>query len=152
MNRRRGCSALLCAMLIGVFFQGALLSQTALPPPSQESEKKPTRAVVQIPFDFFTFSEKMPPGRYSITRLASPLHLLFRNLDDPKFAFEVFTVPGATGIPARDNNAKLIFVERDKTNFLAGIVNENGEQRITTLFGKTRRDTDIRKEVPITFE
>ncbi len=115
-----------------------------------QSAKQSDTGVAKVPFEFMTFEKKMPAGEYEISSMG-PTHLYIRNTNDKNYAIELFTMPDKHELIAK-KDAALIFIERDGTHYLVGITNPDGRQRITGLYGRTPKDTDIRKEVPIVYE
>ncbi len=140
MKVRVGLAIGLVFLVVGVLARDA---------DSQKPAAKQLRGVADIPFDFFTLDSKMPAGRYSVTTVG-PTHLLVRNEKDPGIAAEVFTSPDP-GEPVDNKDAKLIFIEREGKTYLVAIINSDGQQRITGLYGETRKDGDVRKEVPLIY-
>lgn len=119
-------------------------------PGGQKDAGKQPRGFADVAYDFLTLDTKMPAGRYSVTTVG-PTHLFIRNENDHNVAAEVFTSldPG----PAVDNkDARLIFIEREGKTYLVGIHNADGRQRVTGLYGETRKQDDIRREVPLAYE
>lgn len=98
----------------------------------------------EIPFEFLTLDTRCPAGRYSVVTVG-PTHLLIRN-EKQRVAAEVFTIPDPS-FPVTDENPKLVFVERDGRNFLVGIDDSHGFQRVTGLYKITQKEGDVSKEI-----
>ncbi len=146
----RGSAVAIC--LIGL--ASVLLAAGQQKPPARAiqkaSAKAEMKATADIPFEFFTSDSKMPAGEYEI-RTVGPTHLLIRNRKDPKIVAEMFTSP-AEGAPVEKKDAKLIFVQRDQQHYLVGLVNTEGRQRVTAVYGASLKATDVRKEVVLTYK
>ncbi len=128
-----------------------LLAACALPLPVRGQSLAPvqaTTATAEIPFEFFTLDTKCPAGSYSVTTVG-PTHLLIHNQKE-RLATEVFTIPDP-GFPVEQNTSKLVFVERDGRNYLVGSVDSHGFQRMTGLYGISRKEGDVRKEVTLKY-
>ena len=129
----------------------ALLTAFALPAPARAQSGRATHnatATAEIPFEFLTLDTRCPAGHYSVVTVG-PTHLLIRN-EKQRVAAEVFTIPDPS-FPVTDKNPKLVFVERDGKNYLVGIHDSHGFQRVTGLYGITRKEGDVRKEIPLNF-
>lgn len=128
-----------------------LLMACALPAPVRGQAVRAihdTTATAEIPFEFLTLDTRCPAGSYSVSTV-SPTHLLIRN-ERQGVAAEVFTIPDPS-FPVTDKNPKLVFVERDGENYLVGIDDFHGFQRVTGLYGITRKEGDVRKEIPLNY-
>ncbi len=102
----------------------------------------------EVPFEFLTLDTRCPAGHYSVIPVG-PTHLLIRN-EKQRVAAEIFTIPDPS-FPVTDENSKLVFVERDGRNYLVGIHDSHGFQRVTGLYGITRKEGDVRKEIPLNY-
>ena len=100
----------------------------------------------EIPFEFLTLDTRCPAGSYSVVTVA-PTHLLIRN-EKQRVAAEVFTISDP-GFPVDEKSPKLVFVERDGKTYLVGINDSHGFQRVTGLYGITRKEGDVRKEISL---
>ncbi len=107
--------------------------------------KEPT---AEIPFEFLTLDTRCPAGHYSVVTVG-PTHLLIRN-EKQRVAAEVFTIPDPS-FPVTDESPKLVFVERDGRNYLVGIDDSHGFQRMTGLYGITRKNGDVSKEILLNY-
>jgi len=126
-----------------------LMMACALPAPVRAQAGRAiqgTSATAEIPFEFLTLDTRCPAGHYSVVTVG-PTHLLIRN-EKKRVAAEIFTIPDP-GFPVDDKSSKLVFVERDGKNYLVGIVDSHGFQRVTGLYGITRKEGDVRKEVTL---
>ncbi len=129
----------------------SLLAACALPAPVRGQSVRAiheTTATAEIPFEFLTLDTRCPAGHYSVVTVG-PTHLLIRN-EKKRVAAEIFTVPDPS-FPVTDKNPKLVFVERDGKNYLVGIDDLHGFQRVTGLYGITRKEGDVRKEIPLNY-
>lgn len=136
---------------IAIAMVAILLTACALPAPVRaQSERaiQDTRATAEIPFEFLTLDTRCPAGHYSVATVG-PTHLLIRN-EKERVAAEIFTIPDP-GFPVDDKSSKLVFVERDGKNYLVGIVDSHGFQRVTGLYGISRKEGDVRKEVTLKY-
>ncbi len=104
------------------------------------------KTTAEIPFEFLTLDTRCPAGSYSLVTVA-PTHLLIRN-EKQRVAAEVFTISDP-GFPVDDKSPKLVFVERDGKTYLVGVNDSHGFQRVTGLYGTTRKEGDVRKEISL---
>ncbi len=128
-----------------------LLAACALPAPIRGQSVKAmneTTATAEIPFEFLTLDTRCPAGHYSIVTVG-PTHLLIRN-EKQRVAAEIFTISD-TSFPVTDKNPKLVFVERDGKKYLVGVLDSHVFQRVTGLYGITRKDGDVRTEVTLRY-
>ena len=119
--------------------------------PQQKTPAKPEmKGIADIPFEFYTLDTRMPAGQYSV-RTVGPTHLLIRNRKDHGIAAEIYTSLDP-GDPVENKDAKLAFIEREGKNYLVGIINADGRQRITGLYGMSPKEGDIRKQIALVYK
>ncbi len=143
--------ALAAPSKIAIAIVVSLLAACALPAAVQGQSLtsiQNTRATADIPFEFLTLDTRCPAGHYSVVTVG-PTHLLIRN-EKQRVAAEIFTISDPS-FPVTDKNPKLVFVERDGKNYLVGIDDFHGFQRVTGLYGITRKEGDVRKEIPLNY-
>ncbi len=129
----------------------SLLAACALPAPVQGQSLtsiQNTRATADIPFEFLTLDSRCPAGSYSVVTVG-PTHLLIHN-EKERVSAELFTIADP-GFPVDDKSPKLVFIEREGRTYLVGIVDAQGFQRVTGLYGIARKEGDVRKEIPLNY-
>ncbi len=135
-----------CVVVLAMLVPALAQQPEVAPAPQVTAARQSPAGVAEIPFEFYTTLRFLPPGRYELSTVG-PTHLLLRNLDDAKVQAELFTLPDPTA--AGDMSPKLIFLVRGERNYLVGLRNADGPQRLSGLYGLKAAASDVRKEIPL---
>lgn len=150
MQKSPRFAAGLVLCLLAFVLAVAAQEKPAVTPPQKTPAKPEMKGIADIPFEFYTLDSRMPAGQYSV-RTVGPTHLLIRNRKDHRIAAEIYTSLDP-GDPVENKDAKLAFIEREGKNYLVGIANADGRQRITGLYGMSPKEGDIRKQIPLVYK
>ena len=105
-------------------------------------------ATAEVPFQVVALGTPYPAGTYSVSTIG-PTHLFIQ--DRMHKGTELFTVPDA-GFSIEGKAPRLVFVERQGKNYLLGMVTANGFERVSVLYGATRKKGDVLKEVALNYQ
>ena len=131
MNHSRALRYLCFAVTLIMFLPGLLTAQS-----------KPTRATIDVPFDFYISGVKLPAGQYTLDRIASAYGTL--RSKDGKVQQDLYFIQ--TAVPVADPPLKVMFALREGKYYFAGISSWYGTSQLNSF---TPSPSDKIKDVPM---
>ena len=106
------------------------------------AQSRPTRGIIDVPFDFYISGNKFPAGQYTLEAIA-PTYALLRSKDG-KSQQDLYFLQIA--IASKDTPAKVIFALRDGKYYFSQVWSWFGKAQLSSF---TPRATDQTKDVPL---
>ncbi len=131
MNDNRALRCLCFALILIMILPGLLAAQS-----------KPTRGIIDVPFDFYISGEKLPAGQYTLDRII-PTYGMLRSKDG-KVQQELYFIQ--TAVPVKDSPLKVVFALRDGKYYFAEIWSWYGKSNLSSF---TPNASDQTKDVPL---
>jgi len=106
------------------------------------AQSQPTRATIDVPFDFYISGEKLPAGQYTLDRII-PTYVMLRSKDG-KVQQELYLIQ--TDVPVKNPPLKVIFALRDGKYYFAEVWSWYGKSQLGSFTPST---SDQTKDVPL---
>ena len=106
------------------------------------AQSQPTRATIDVPFDFYISGEKLPAGQYTLDRII-PTYVMLRSKDG-KVQQELYLIQ--TAVPVKNPPLKVIFALRDGKYYFAEVWSWYGKSQLGSF---TPSASDQTKDVPL---
>jgi hypothetical protein len=106
------------------------------------AQSPPTRATIDVPFDFYISGNKLPAGQYSLDRII-PTYGMLRSKDG-KVQQDLYFIQ--TAVPEKNPPLKVIFELRDGKYYFAEIWSWYGKSQLSSF---TPNAKDPTKDVPL---
>ena len=106
------------------------------------AQNQPTRATIDVPFDFYISGEKLPAGQYTLDRIV-PTYVMLRSKDG-KVQQDLYFIQ--TAVPLTNPQLKVIFALRDGKYYFAEVWSWYGKSQLSSF---TPSASDQAKDVPL---